>query len=284
MMVSLMRFFLFSASYARWLFQPPFASQLFAYMRIGTFLLTTVLVPGIFIGLQANGVAKETDELKELPKAVLRHTPPLFEEWTFEQHDHATIPPGFQADTLGTGRPGEWTIVTQTGAPSRTHVLRQHIPCSSAGCYQLLLNHELRTKYIDLTVGMFLDLGTPTSGAGLVLNAQDSQNFLAVLVYPATNTVKAFEFIDGVSTLLQEQPVFPKRTMWHFMRIHLTSIVSREVVEVSFDNQLIMSLEPRSLKTGNLGLITTGDGIFAFDNLRAVELLTGIPISRPPAY
>jgi len=164
-------------------------------------------------------------------------------------------------------------------------VLRQAIPCSSSTCYQLLINEDVRAKYIDLTVGMLLDFGTPTSGAGLVFNAQDKQNFLTALVYPATNMVKVFEFIDGVPTLLKEYSVIPKkRTVWHFMRIHLTSVVSHEVIEVSFDNKFVMSMRLKNLKIGNLGLITTGNGVFAFDNLRAVEIHTGNPISRPAAY
>ena len=138
---------------------------------------------------------------------------------------------------------------------------------------------------MDLSVGILANFGTPTSGAGLIFNAQDGKNFLAVLVYPATNTAKAFQFIDGKPILIKEHEVFPKkRSTWHFMRIHQTSIVSREVVEFSFDNKFLMSLEPKHLKSGNVGLITTGDRSFSFDNLRAVEITTGIPISRPLAY
>jgi len=249
------------------------------------FLFIGSLVPFIFLGMPFHASAEETGEIEELPRAVLTHVPPIFEEWTFEKHEHETFPPGFRTETLGTGRPGEWTIITQKDAPSRTHVLRQAIPCSSATCYQLLINEDIRTKYIDLTVGILLDLGTPTSGAGLVFNAQDKLNFLTVLVYPATNMVKVFEFIDGVPTLLKEHLVIPKkRTIWHFMRIHLTSVISDEVIEVSFDNQFVMSMRLKNLEIGNLGLITTGNGAFAFDNLRAVELHTGNPISRPPAY
>jgi len=229
--------------------------------------------------------AEDTSELKELPRAVLKHIPPVYKEWTFEKHEHETFPPGFHTETLGTGRPGEWTIATEKDAPSRTHVLRQTAPCTTKTCYQLLFNQDIRTKYIDLTVQILSDLGTPTSEAGLIFNAQDKKNFLTVLVSPSKNTVKVVEFIDGVSTMLNEQAVIPqKRTRWHFLRVHLSSTVSREVVEVSFDNQFIMSIEPKFLKIGHLGLITTGEGTFAFDNLRAVELHTGNPISRPPAY
>ena len=267
-------------------FVPRFSSFcLSALYKVNAKLVLSITVIAFFLGMAPMGVAEEIEEGKELPRRVLRHTPPIFEEWTFEKFSPETFPPGFSSNTLGPGKPGEWVLVEQQDAPSRSHVLQQQVPCSSESCYQVLISQNVRAKYMDLSVGMYSAMGTPNSGAGLIFNAQNHKNFITVLVYPSTNTVKAFQFIDGVPILLKEQTVAPKKgSMWHFMRIHLTSIVSHEVVEVSFDNQFVMSLEPKSLVSGNPGLITTGDGTFAFDNLRVVEITTGIPISRPPAY
>ena len=259
--------------------------QIIATMKIGAVLFLGTFGSTLFIEMGSLALAEEMGEAKELPRRVLRHTPSISKEWTFEKYGQTSTPPDFFAETLGAGRPAEWTLAKQDGAPSHSHVLRQSAPCSSDDCYQILISEKVRAKYMDLSVGILAHLGTPTSGAGLIFNAQDGKNFLAVLVYPATNTAKAFQFIDGKPILLKEQEVFPKkRSTWHFMRIHQTSIVSREVVEFSFDNKFLMSLEPKNLKSGNVGLITTGNGSFAFDNLRAVEITTGIPISRPPAY
>lgn len=280
-----MTYFLFPAFNYTQNSQRSSVSRLFTYVKGSACVIMAILGAALLLEIDSPAWAAETDEAKELPRRVLRHTPSISEEWTFEKNEPSTLPTGFVAATLGTGRPGEWALAKEEGAPSRSQVLRQSAPCSSDTCYQLLINENVRAKYMDLSVGILAGLGTPNSGAGLVFNAQDSKNFIAVLVYPATNMAKALEFIDGVPILLKEQKVFPKkRTMWHFMRIHQTSIVSREVVELSFDNHFIMSLEPKNLKSGNLGLITTGDGRFAFDNLKAVEITTGIPISRPPAY
>lgn len=262
-----------------------FVARFLISQKFSTFLFMGALVPALIFGIDSHTFAEETGELKELPRVVLKHIPPVYKEWTFEKYDHKTFPPDFHTETLGTGRPGEWTILTEKDAPSRPHVLRQTSPCPSTTCFQLLFNPDIRTKYIDLTVQILSELGTPTSEAGLIFNAQDKKNFLAALVSPSKNTVKVVEFIDGIPTTLKEEAVIPqKRTRWHFLRVHLSSIVSREVVEISFDNQFILSVEPKNLKIGHLGLITTGDGAFAFDNLRAVELHTGNPISRPPAY
>lgn len=229
--------------------------------------------------------AEDAGPLRELPRAVLRHTPPIFEEWTFEKHLDAALPPGFSSHTLGDGYPGEWTITTDDNAPSRTHALLQPTPCSKPGCYQLLINDTIHVEYLDLSVGMLSQLGTPTSAAGLVLNFQDLDNFYAVIVYPASNMLKAYRFDDGKPVLIKEHEVLPKkRTPWHFLRVQRNTIVSKDFFEISFDNQFFLSVYDSKLRTGRIGLLTTGDGKFAFDNLRAVELVTSEPLSRPPAY
>ena len=140
-------------------------------------------------------------------------------------------------------------------------------------------------EYLDLSVGILSTLGTPTSAAGLVLNLQDLDNFYAVLIYPASNMVRAYRFSDGNPILIEEHEVIPKkRTPWHFLRVQRNTIVSKDFFEISFDNQFFLSVYDSTLRTGRIGLLTTGDGKFAFDNLRAVELVTSEPLSRPPAY
>ncbi len=247
---------------------------------LGLAALVLVLCTGI-----PDLFAEDAGPLKELPRAVLRHTPPIFQEWNFEKNLDSVLPPGFASHTLGHGYPGEWTVITDGDAPSRTHVLLQSTSCSDPSCYQLLINETIRMEYVDFTVGILSKLGTPTSAAGLVLGLQDLDNFYAILIYPASNMVKAYRFSDGKPTLIEEHEVIPrKRTPWHFLRVQRNTIVSKEFFEISFDNQFFLSVYDSTFKTGQIGLLTTGSGKFAFDNLRAVELVASEPLSRPPAY
>lgn len=254
-------------------------------LRFRGFFRTLVCVGVLFgVGLPS-AFAEEEEPLKELPRAVFRHTPPLFAEWNFETDVDAVVPPGFSPQTLGHGHPGEWTVRTDAHAPSRTHALVQSTSCLDSSCYQLLINNAIRVEYLDISVGILSKLGTPTSAAGLVLGMQDLKNFYAVLVYPASNVVRVQRFVEGTPTLIKEHAVIPKkRTPWHFLRIQRNTIVSKEFFEISFDNQFFLSVYDSTFRTGQIGLVTTGGGAFAFDNLRVVELLTSRPLSRPPAY
>ena len=111
-------------------------------------------------------------------------------------------------------------------------------PAPHPGCYQLLINDTIQMEYLDLTVGMLSQLGTPTAAAGLILNFQDLGNFYAVIVYPASNMLKAYRFDNGNPVLIEEHEVIPKkRTPWHFLRVQRNTIVSKDFFEISFDNQ-----------------------------------------------
>ena len=85
--------------------------------------------------------------------------------------------------------------MTADDAPSRTHALLQPTPCLKPGCYQLLVNDTIHDGIPGPHGGHPLHNSEPrTSAAGLILNLQDLDNFYAVLIYPASNMVKAYRF------------------------------------------------------------------------------------------
>lgn len=236
-------------------------------------------------GLIHPALADNSGSAHELPRAVHKTTPPLFQEWDFENQVQAKLPPELISYTLGTGAPPDWQIVTDPNAPSHTHVLLQPAACPHEHCYQILAAENSRVNYVDLSVRIRSRLGTPSAGAGLVFSAQDGKNFYSVMVFPATNMLKVLKVMKGHTTHLKEAPIVPKDdSEWHFLRIQRNTILSQDFIEISFDNQLILSFSDSSLGLGKVGISTTGDGVFAFDNLRAMELLASRPLSRPAAY
>jgi hypothetical protein len=127
-------------------------------------------------------------------------------------------------------------------------------------------------------------LGTPTGKAGLAYGIQDAKNFYAAVVEPRTNEVVVYVVKDGHPTELARESLIPRPADWHFLRIQRNTIVSKEFTEVSFDHHLLIGVSDQSFKKGQLGLVAIGDGGFSFDNLRAMELMSNRPLSRPSAY
>lgn len=267
------------------------------------FTLSLIFVSGEIVS------AKSQNSLMELPKPEHKTTPPLYQEWRFDKEKTSSVPEGFRAITIGEGKEGRWEVknskkvlsptaftgtVTGAGGGITDNVLMQLEPCSSSSCYQLLLAKENAFQYVDLSVRIMAPFSSPSGAGGIVLRATDSKNFYALTVAPFTNTVQLIQAVDGQITLLGQQTttpdpftneiVTPQKGEWHFLRVNHRSMMSKEIMEIFFDNHMILSHEDTVKGRGKVGLLTTGDSVFAFDNLRAMELLSGNPLSRPPAY
>ena len=243
----------------------------------GTLILFGLMtVPMIF--------AQPSGEPQELPKPKIKTTPPLFQEWNFSKDQAEANPVGFSSDTIGKGSEGTWTVQPAPSAPSRPNVVMQKPGCQDASCYHVLLADGSEVEYLDLSVRIKLILGSSTGKGGLVFGAQDSRNFYAVVVTPETNTLEGFLVKDGQLTSLGKESVKPTDNEWHSLRIHRKSMISHDPVAVHFDKHRILSFSDSTYGEGKVGLITFGQGAFAFDNLSAMELLTERPLSRPAAY
>ena len=224
------------------------------------------------------------DQPQELPKPFHKTTPPVFKEWNFDQSPSNGPPDGFtQAGGVPSGD-GGWTVKEDASAPSRPHLVEQRLICSETLCYQLLIAEDVVAEYVDLSVRIKLNLGTPSGKAGLAYGIQDDKNFYAVVVEPKSNEVIAYVVKNGQPTELARESLIPQPSEWHFLRIQRNTIISKEFTEIFFDHHLMIDVYDQSFRKGKLGLVAMGNGGFSFDNLRAMELMTNRPLSRPSAY
>jgi hypothetical protein len=243
--------------------------------------LFVVVAISLFVIGASKGYAGQP---QELPKPFHKTTPPLFQEWNFDQSSSNGLPEGFSLVIGGAPGEGGWAVKEDASAPSRPHLVEQRLHCPKGWCYQLLVAEGVVAEYVDLSVRIKLNLGTPSGQAGLAYGIQDEKNFYAVVVEPKTNEVVAYVVKDGQPTELARESLILQPSDWHFLRIQRNTIISKEFTEIFFDHHLMIGVYDQSFKTGNLGLVAIGDGGVSFDNLRAMELMTNRPLSRPSAY
>ena len=224
------------------------------------------------------------DQPQELPKPFHKTTPPLFQEWNFDQSPPDGLPDGFLEAVGGAPSKGGWSVKKDASAPSRPQLVEQRLQCGGTWCYRLLVAQGVVVEYVDLSVRIKLNLGTPSGKAGLAYGIQDDKNFYAVVVEPKTNEVVAYVVKDGQPKELARESLIPQPSDWHSLRIQRNTIISKEFTEIFFDNHLMLDVYDQSFKNGKLGLVAIGDGGFLFDNLRAMEMMTNRPLSRPSAY
>lgn len=243
-----------------------------------------VLVTALSFLVMGASVGFSEEQPQELPKPFHKTTPPLFQEWNFDHSSLSGLPKGFTQAFGGSSGKGEWSVKEDSTAPSPPHLVEQRLQCGGDWCYQLLIADDAVVEYVDLSVRLKLNLGTPTGKAGLAYGIQDDKNFFATVVEPGTNEVVAYVVKDGQPTELGRESLILRSADWHFLRIQRNTIISKEYTEISFDNHLALDVYDQSFKKGKLGLVVMGDGGFSFDNLRAMELMTNRPLSRPSAY
>lgn len=245
---------------------------------------TRVLVLAISCLVMAPSVGYSEEQPHELSKPFHKTTPPLFQEWDFDQSALSDLPDGFTQAVGGSSGNGGWTVKADPSASSRPHLVEQRLQCAEDWCYQLLIAEGAVAEYVDLSVQIKLNLGTPSGKAGLAYGIQDDKNFYAAVVEPRTNEVVVYVVKNGAPTELGRESLIPRSADWHFLRIQRNTIISKEFTEISFDHHLVISVSDQSFKKGQLGLVAIGDGSFSFDNLRAMELQSNRPLSRPSAY
>ena len=68
------------------------------------------------------------------------------------------------------------------------------------------------------------------------------------------------------------------------MRVRRNTIISKEYIEVFFDGQQVFSVEDRTFRTGQIGLMARGTSAVAFDNLSTAPLYSQKPLSSPAPY
>jgi hypothetical protein len=250
-------------------------------VRIGTVLMGVLLLGGLGPGA---GMGLADEQPQELPKPALRTTPPIFQDWNFEAGSTDQVLEAFTIHTGDGTQEGSWTVEEDVSAPSRTHVMRQSLSCQGEACYHLLVANDLEGDYLDLSVRLKMMQESLPGFAGLAFSVQDARNFYAAVVHPPSKQVLVYAVEDGTPREIGKAEMILSDKEWHSLRIQRYTIVSKEVIEVFFDNHMLLSLTDQSFGKGKLGLVAMGNGGFSFDNLRAMELLTQRPLSRPSAY
>jgi len=250
------------------------------------YLQATVCVVGIIGVLFASeslAVQKESQAEKEanLKGQALGG---LFNRWTFDQQKPEEVPSEFSAVNVGEGASSVWTIQADAQAPSVPNSLRSQSSCQSSSCYRLLVADKFQYEYPDISVRMRFPAEGAAGQGGLVIGFQDEKNFYAAIVNLASKKLEVIRVLDGQVTVLEQKDITPKSVDWHFLRVQRDTIISKDVIETSFDGSLVHSIQDQSLGLGRVGIMVVGNSSLDFDNLYAIPLFSQRPLSSPAAY
>jgi hypothetical protein len=211
----------------------------------------------------------------------------LFKTWNFDQEPIGGLPTGFSAGSNQKESTGKWRIEADPQAPTTPHVMLQSHPCPQEDCFQVLLSDTGNLKLPDIVVSI-REISSGEGGeAGIVLAAQDHQNFYAVTMNLNTNELSTYRVQNGKPILLGRGSAQPKSGAWHVLRVQVVNSghVDFPRLELYLDGYEVPMPEVYAIQgVGGIGVITKAEMIAKFDGLRVIEMVANRTFSKPAAY
>ena len=211
----------------------------------------------------------------------------LFQTWNFDQESIGELPTGFSAGSNQKASTAKWRIEADPQAPTTPHVMMQTHPCPQEDCFQVLLSDTGNLKLPDIVVSIREVSSGEGGEAGIVLAAQDHQNFYAVTLNLNTNELSTYRVQNGKPTLLGKGPAKPKSGEWHVLRVQVVNSghVDFPRLELYLDGWEVPMPEVYAIQgVGGIGVITKSEMVAKFDGLRVIEMVANRTFSKPAAY
>src|SRR4051812_23097847 len=156
---------------------------------------------------------------------------------------------------------GRWVVEADDGAPSLPNVYRQRKPFGAGDVPRVLVS-ALTFGDLRARVSCRPEKGTLARGCGLVLRAEDEQNYDVALIDALEGRVALVHVAHGDETPLADATMPPAHSDWRMieMSAHL------RMISVSIDGVRLIDAREDDYRSGGVGLLTPADAISAFDD------------------
>ena len=178
--------------------------------------------------------------------------------WNFDADRAGVIATKFTNDV------GDWKVVADTDAPSKSNAFAQ-LAKSSGPTFNIALAADTNYKDLDVSVSMKAVAGNTDQGGGLVWRAKDARNYHVARYNPLEDNYRVYKVQDGRRSELQSADI-RKSPGWHILRITMVG----DHIECYYDGRKYLDVKDRTFEAaGRIGLWTKADAQTHFDNLTA---------------
>jgi hypothetical protein len=176
--------------------------------------------------------------------------------WNFDSDKVGSLPKGFASQV------GQWKVVADPSAPSRSNVLAQQAK-SSGSTFNLTLIDEPICKDVDISVKMRAIEGSEDQGGGLVWRAKDKMNYYIARYNPLEDNYRVYKVEDGRRAQLQSANTKGDKE-WHTLRVTMTG----DHIQCYLDGKKHLDVKDSTFSgAGKIGLWSKADAQSHFDDL-----------------
>lgn len=195
------------------------------------------------------------------------------ERVTFDELTVGVPPKGFRFALTGKGRPGQWVVLKDEGAPSAPQVVAQTDADAVSYRFPLAVLEGFVATDVDLKVRFKPVSGAEDQAAGLVWRYRDQDNYYIVRANALEGNVVLYKVESGKRSDLKPKgsgtfaygkkaPV--KSGAWSALRV----VARGPLFEVFLNDQKLFDVEDTTFTAAGLvGLWTKADSVTRFDDL-----------------
>jgi hypothetical protein len=188
--------------------------------------------------------------------------------WSFDKEKADEPPPGFEL-AASAGKPGNWLVKADPGAPSAPNVLAQLDGDKTEARFltAMLMERTLRDGRVSVRC-------RPVSGkvdqaCGLAFRFRDPKNYYVARASGLEKNVNLYVVKDGKRTQIGGWSGATFGNAWHELRVDAKG----EHLEVGWDGSVVYQADDKTfVEAGRVGVWTKADSVTYFDDLTITPL------------
>ncbi len=190
----------------------------------------------------------------------------------FDNNKLHNPPKNFTADKSGQGEPGNWIVVSDTTAPSKSNVLAQIDMDQTNYRFPVCIYDSLTVKNVEISVRFKPLKGTKDQAAGIVWRYKDNGNYYIVRANALENNVVLYKFENGkrsdIDPAGSENLTYGKKApvengKWGSLRV----VVKGNHFDVHLNGEKLYTvIDDTFTGEGKIGLWTKADSYTYFDD------------------
>ncbi len=191
----------------------------------------------------------------------------------FDKDDLQKTPKNFTAELSGKGKTGNWIVVHDKTAPSKTNVLAQTDMDKTNSRFPVCIYDSVKAQDIEISVRFKPLKGTVDQGAGIIWRYKDKGNYYIVRANALEDNVVLYKFENGkrsdIDPAGKEKLTYGKKApvengKWGTLRV----VIKGNHFDVYLNNKKLYTvIDDTFPDAGKIGLWTKADSYTYFDDL-----------------
>ena len=185
---------------------------------------------------------------------------------TFSAAHVGKLPPEVYADQTGKGTGGDWKVVADDSAPSKTGYVLAQTGESRRSVFNLCITGKQRYRDLKLSVALKAVSGMIDQGGGIVWRYLDANNYYVCRYNPLEENLRIYRVIAGRRTQLASADTKLQTGQWHA----LTVVMKDDLIVADVNGTQIDVRDDTISSKGRVGFWTKADAQTHFDKLKVI--------------